>query len=88
MGYKKDAFDRYDTLWSPVRALLTFNLLRGIVCGETDMSIHEFVAKLKEASETRFGQEDYRVRTNNCRDFCHYFIFDVLKPTNKEQGES
>ena len=55
--------------------------------GLTRTSIMEdFIAHLKELGEGRFKPADYKLLKNNCRDFCHYLIFKVLKPSKMKRG--
>ena len=64
------------------------DLFRGIVCGETNLSMNDLILQLDEASKNQFEKQKYCPVTNNCRDFCSHLIFDVLKPTNKENGKT
>ena len=48
----------------------------------------EFANYISIAKEIDFQMKKYDLLRNNCRNFCEYLIFDVLRPSNTEYGES
>ena len=68
--------------------LMLLIVFRGIDCGSTNVSLESFVGQLKKLKQCQFRREDYKVFENNCRDFCYYVIFNILIPSQKEEGKS
>ena len=60
--------------------------LRGIDCGTTNVSEEDLAMRLMAASKDKFHPSKYNLFGNNCRNFCDFLIFDVLKPSKKENG--
>ena len=67
--------------------MFTVTVFRGIDCGFTNLSEKELADELMKASKKKFHKRKYNIFTNNCRNFCDFLIFDVLKPSKKENGK-
>ena len=48
------------------------------------LGFNEFTQKLKELGKNEFSKKKYKLFDNNCRDFCSYLIFNILKPSKME----
>ena len=48
----------------------------------------KFADYISIAKERDFRMNKYDLLRNNCRNFCEYLIFDVLRPSDSEYGES
>ena len=71
------------------KSIVLFNLryLRGFDCGLTTLQFDEFSEQLKKLGTGQFSKEKYKLFDNNCRDFCNFLIFNVLKPSQMETGQ-
>ena len=51
------------------------------------MTPRDFAQHLRTACQGPFRKEQYNLLRNNCRNFCEYLIFNILRPTEQENGK-
>ena len=68
-------------------AKTNLHIFRAIHCGYTELTPQKFSDKLKVLIQSKFDLGMYHLLNNNCRNFCATILFDVLNPSESENGK-